>query len=84
MVGKPRLLSQMHEQISLNTTRFALRESTATVRSWPVFACHQTAGVGQKQPIRCVQEIREDSCARCHEWTAIMPLIRRKQQTLLR
>lgn len=35
MVGKPRLLSQMHEQISLNTTRFALRESTATVRFWP-------------------------------------------------
>lgn len=33
MVGKPRLLSQMHEQISLNTTRLALRESTATVRS---------------------------------------------------
>ena len=39
MVGKPRLLSQMHEQISLNTTRFALRESTATVRFWPKAAC---------------------------------------------
>lgn len=38
MVGKPRLLSQMHEQISLNTTRFALRESTATVRSSPLAA----------------------------------------------
>lgn len=56
MVGKPRLLSQMHEQISLNTTRFALRESTATVRFWPASARHDRRLSARSGPLKASTE----------------------------